>query len=177
MANTYTLIQATTVGSGGQSSISFNSIPQTYTDLKLVYSLRTSVAGNTDAIALTINGSTSNLSGKFMFFNGFTGGTFNASSAVSGQEGGFINGNTSTTGAFSNVELYFPEYTSSTTPKTFTVDSTQEKAATGTNSMYMGLFGNMWNPGTQAGITSIVLTPGASLLQHSTAYLYGISKS
>jgi len=36
MANTLKKIQTVTVGSGGAASIEFTSIPQTYTDLKLV---------------------------------------------------------------------------------------------------------------------------------------------
>ena len=40
MAVTYKLIETVTVGSGGAASIEFSSIPQTYTDLKVVYSLR-----------------------------------------------------------------------------------------------------------------------------------------
>jgi hypothetical protein len=38
MAATYKLIETVTVGSGGAANIEFTSIPQTYTDLKLVIS-------------------------------------------------------------------------------------------------------------------------------------------
>ena len=44
MANTYELISSVTVGAGGTTSVSFASIPQTYTDLKLVGSARGSRA-------------------------------------------------------------------------------------------------------------------------------------
>ena len=48
MANTFKKIQTVTVGSGGAASIDFTSIPQTYTDLKIVLSARTNRANATD---------------------------------------------------------------------------------------------------------------------------------
>jgi hypothetical protein len=42
----YNLIATTTVGSGGAASIDFTGIPQTYTDLFLVSSLRSNAAVN-----------------------------------------------------------------------------------------------------------------------------------
>ena len=50
MANTYELIASSTVGAGGASSIDFNSIPNTYTDLLVKLSGRSSTGYN----ALTI---------------------------------------------------------------------------------------------------------------------------
>jgi len=40
MANTYTLIASSTVGSGGAATVSFSSITATYTDLCLLASVR-----------------------------------------------------------------------------------------------------------------------------------------
>ncbi len=40
MPNTMTLIASAVLSSGDQASVTFNSIPQTYTDLKLVCSVR-----------------------------------------------------------------------------------------------------------------------------------------
>ena len=45
MADTYTLISSVTVGAGGASSIDFTSIPATYTDLLVKFSLRTDFNG------------------------------------------------------------------------------------------------------------------------------------
>ncbi len=46
MASTMVALQTVTVGAGGSASISFSSIPQTYTDLKLVISPRNTAANN-----------------------------------------------------------------------------------------------------------------------------------
>jgi hypothetical protein len=46
MANTFELITSSTVGSGGAASITFTAIPQTYTDLKILYSTRNSGSGD-----------------------------------------------------------------------------------------------------------------------------------
>ena len=57
--NTLVKIQTVTVGSGGASSIDFTSIPQTYTDLCLVYSARLTTTDTN--WRLKINGSASSI--------------------------------------------------------------------------------------------------------------------
>ena len=49
MANTYTLIASSTVGSGGAANIEFTSIPATYTDLLIKMSARAATGGDTFA--------------------------------------------------------------------------------------------------------------------------------
>jgi len=59
------LITSVTVGSGGAASVTLpatGTIPQTYTDLKLVYSARATVAGTQEFINISFNGNTSNYS-------------------------------------------------------------------------------------------------------------------
>ena len=46
MPNTMTLISSSTVGSGGTASISFSSIPNTYTDLVVKLSVRSTASTN-----------------------------------------------------------------------------------------------------------------------------------
>jgi hypothetical protein len=59
MANTYQIINKVIL-TGSQSSITFSSIPQTYTDLKVVMSWRNIADGNEQSNAhLTFNGTTS----------------------------------------------------------------------------------------------------------------------
>jgi len=56
-ASSYESIQTVTVGSGGQASISFTSIPSTYKHLQLRYIARASSA---DLVVFRVNGSTGN---------------------------------------------------------------------------------------------------------------------
>lgn len=177
MATTYVQIGSTvTVGAGGQAAIDFTSIPSAYTDLLLVHSSRVNDAGNAD---MSIQ------------FNSDTGAVYsfrrlNASgSAASSDAGslnalfglaGLANGTSSTASTFGNSYVYIPNYTS-TVAKSWSYDSVVEtNAATGNN---LALGACIWNPSTQAAITSIKLRAysGSNILEHSTATLYGISKS
>jgi hypothetical protein len=72
----YKFIASTTVGSGGSATIDFTDIPQTYTDLLLVSSLRTDAAVNYQTSRMKINGSTSNMTAKDL--NGAGGGAGSA---------------------------------------------------------------------------------------------------
>ena len=54
----YNLIATTTVGSSGAASIVFSGIPQTYTDLKIVTSMRSNYSGIQDDCVLEFNGLT-----------------------------------------------------------------------------------------------------------------------
>lgn len=167
MANTYTLINSVTVGSGGQSSIDFISIPQTYTDLKIVVSGRGATAGIT--LVGAINGSTSNFTTKYLYGDGSTANTSSASSSFWGNVGN----SAYTASTFGSTEIYIPNYTSSK-QKSFGIDSTTENNATVST---LAMWANLWNQ--TSAITSISLTIFSSInfVQYSTAYLYGISNA
>jgi hypothetical protein len=66
MANTYEAIATVEVGSGGAANIEFTSIPATYTDLKVVCSLRGTYAGITDDVNVYFNGTNTNRSAKLL---------------------------------------------------------------------------------------------------------------
>jgi hypothetical protein len=169
MANTYTLIASSTVGSGGASSIDFTSIPGTYTDLLLAYSLRTTYAADAGTAFVSFNSSTTSFTGKALYGDGSAAFSYN-----SGRHSGTIPGATSTANTFSNTFLYIPNYTSSNN-KSFSVDSVMENNATYSIQEFNG---NLWS--NSAAITSITLivtgSPGV-IAQYSTAYLYGIKNS
>jgi hypothetical protein len=166
MPNTYTLIERISVGAAGASSITFTSIPQTYTDLKIVFSGRADAAQT--PIIGAINGSTSNFTLRYLYGDG--AGAYSANSTTSFF--GNINPNNYTASTFSSTEIYIPNYTSSSA-KSFSVDSTTENNAT---SSIMAMWSGLWNQ--TAAITSITITVngGANFVQYSTAYLYGIAK-
>lgn len=168
MANTYTLIASSTVGSGGASNIDFTSIPSTYTDLAVNLSARSST---TEAVVLLgFNNSTSNFTSKLLYGDGSSPGTASYSSPESRAMS--MTYSTQTSNTFSNGTLYIPNYTSSNY-KSWTSDSTQE--TNGTLS-YFFAFGGLWS--STSAINRVTLTPiGGTFAQYSTAYLYGIKNS
>jgi hypothetical protein len=166
MANTLKKIQTVTVGSGGASSIDFTSIPQTYTDLKIVVSLRTNSAG-TEAVMIEFNGSSANLSGRRLTGDGGSAGSdtlTNIRFAICTAA--------DTASVFSNGEFYIPNYTSTTTNKSVSVDGVNER--NGSNAV-QSLVAGLWS--NTAAITSIKLlgNSSGSFVEYSTATLYGVA--
>ena len=176
MANTYTLIASSTIGAGGASSITFNSIPSTYTDLKVVASTRNTATNTLGLLPIRFNGSSSSLSSIVLYGFGSNQGSGSYNS-VSYAIWGYTNGATSTSSVFASTEFYIPNYTSSNY-KSVSVDSVNENNATdGRQSLTAGLWSNT------AAITSITLDAldggagAVNFVQYSTAYLYGIKNS
>jgi hypothetical protein len=167
MANTFKKIQTVTVGSGGAASIQFTSIPQTYTDLKIVVSCRTNRADVKDYIAVRPNGSTSNDSSRTLSGDG--------SSASSDTESAVIlvatTGGTATASVFGNADIYIPNYTSANN-KSIYMDGVGENNATESRAQ---LSAGLWADTTA--ISSLDLVPfiGTLFSQYSTATLYGIA--
>ena len=166
MANTYTLIASNTVGSGGASSVTFSSIPSTYTDLLVTCSVRMNASSS--PFYLYFNASTSNYTDKRLTGNGTAASSSSSSSARVGN----YNGTDTTANTFSSHSIYIPNYASSNY-KSVSVDSVSENNAT---AAFAQLLADLWSD--TAAITSIKLEEGsASFVQYSTFYLYGISKS
>jgi len=171
MANTYVKIGSTVnVGLLGAATISFSSIPATYTDLKVVLSVRSDrISADQDSLLVSFNGSTSNFTNKSL-----EGGTVTTVSSFSSARFlGSINDTNNTASVFSSVELYVPNYASSSF-KSFSTDSAMENNS---NFYYLDLTAGLWSD--TSAITSITFTTGASrnFVQYSTASLYGILKN
>jgi hypothetical protein len=170
MANTMTLISSVTVGSGGQTSIVFSSIPATYTDLLLKVSARTNASGAIyDDIFLTVNGQSAQQWREIYTINGSsaTSSTSTAFALVSDATGA-----SATASTFSNSEFYIPNYTS-TGIKSISSDTVTENNATAAN---LNLAANTVTNG--AAISSITLAAsGNTFQQYSNFYLYGIKNS
>jgi hypothetical protein len=163
------LITSVTVGSGGAASVTLpatGTIPQTYTDLKVVATARSTRSGSVDDLVIRFNGSSSNYTGRRLYGSG--------SSAVSDtltDIRGFATGAGTTASTFSNTEFYIPNYTSSNTFKSVSVDAVNENNAT---ESYSGLVAGLWS--NNSAITTItLLANNGNLVEGSTFYLYGIS--
>jgi len=176
MANTMTLIASSTVGAGGASSINFTSIPGTYTDLQVVWSLRSnSTSGNFEYFLFQFNGDdAANYSSRAVgaTSSAYSGTRSSENYIYAGTSSSGANGANDTGSVFSNGNIYIPNYRSSN-QKSTSIDTVVENNATVGN---MALSAGIWT-GT-ATIASIKMMPnGFSWVQYSTAYLYGISKS
>ena len=171
MSTNMTLITSVTVGSGGAASVTLpatGTIPQTYTDLKMVYSVRATTAGTQNFIKVSFNGSTSSYSLRSLQGDGVAA----SSNAWNFQWIGYAVGSTATANTFSSGEMYVPNYTSSNV-KSFSNDNVAELNGLNAQSL---LAANLWSA-TPAAITTIQLTMegGDSFVEGSTFYLYGIS--
>ena len=169
MANeTYTLIQKTTVGSGGAASIEFTSIPQTFTDLVVRSSLRSDQANLYGSSTISLNNSTANFTYRFVYGEGATAASFSGSTNLSADQ----NGDTATANTFSNFDMYIPNYTSSNY-KSISQDSVTENNGT---TAYAELGALLWS--NTAAITSIKLSPASTKVwkQYSSVSLYGVAK-
>ena len=148
-----------------QASITFSDIPQTYTDLYLVFSLRGSAADSARSLFLSINSSASNFTGRYL--QGLGSG-----SGISGTLARYIGaipaaGSTSLT--FGNGAVYFPNYTASVN-KSFSADTVSENNAT---LALQELNAGLWSQTTAISSLSIANDSG-NLVQYSSATLYGI---
>jgi hypothetical protein len=148
------------------STITFSSIPQGYTDLKVVVSARTTRTSNSqDWVKISFNGVTTNLSERTLYGDGSTTGSYTDTLVYGGTTSDAATANT-----FGSTEFYIPNYAGNTN-KSISVDGVSENNATlVTTTLTAGL----WS--STAAITSITLAPytGPNFVANTTATLYGI---
>jgi hypothetical protein len=167
MPNTYKKIASAVVGSGGSNTITFTSIPQTYTDIKIVVSGRlTDNNGQTwSDYALKFNSSNANYNGKYLYGSG--------TAALSGSDSSYINARTNAAGQTANIfgstEFYIPNYTGSQY-KSVSIDTVSENNHATSITMMVA---SLWSS-TDA-ITRIDLVGlFGNFAQYTTATIYGI---
>jgi hypothetical protein len=167
---------AQVVGAGGSPTITFSSIPATYTDLVMYVSVRTS--GTTGPagigrIKVQINSLTTGYSNSLLYNI-----SSDAPAAATGTDQItflYAASTPSPSTSFSNNTLYFCNYSSTTLPKTVSSDSGTEYliANGGVRALNAG-----YHTTTDA-ISSLTINiaDAADFVQHSTAYLYGVSNA
>lgn len=172
MATTYTAI-ASQILSTTAASVTFSSIPGTYTDLVLKVSSRTNGATTSQSVTINFNGSVTGYSLTWIVADG---GTTPASARYSsiGQSYPFYSDSASaTTNTFGSADIYIPNYTAAINKAISSISAT-ENNATGSGTAYLHATGSLWQ--NTAAITSIVLAPGAgSFISGSRFDLYGIT--
>jgi hypothetical protein len=154
------------------AQIVFSDIPQTYTDLWLVVSVRSGNGGNGDfTLNFNTNGSPTNSFRNFQAGAGATSTTQNAFSATT------IIGSVpqaSNSSVFSNTSIKIVDYALTTDKIVFVQDGTNYNA-TSNGGLASAAFRVV---ATASPITSITLSDAAvtNFTQNSTATLYGILK-
>ena len=171
--NTYTLISSNVLSTSA-ASVTFASIPSTYTDLVLRMSVRTDQAGNfTSAGYVRFNSdSASNYSLTELYGDGSVGYPARQSSSTYGwwsYQGFNAAGTTSNT--FTHVEMYVPSYTVSQN-KPFSSISAGENNAT---TAILDNVALQWR--NTAAVSSIFVGNTANFVSGSSFYLYGIKNS
>lgn len=146
-------------------TVNFTNIPQNYTDLLLVGSIRfTSLGGDN---YLTFNNSSTLGSGTYL--QGADGGPYTG--RINPTDGVFIgqtNGSNDVASTFSNIEVYIPNYASNIFKSTISTSFRENN----NNTSYTVMPGaGLWR--SNAPIRSMFLY---SLAQHSSLTLYGISR-
>jgi hypothetical protein len=169
MANTFELISAYTA-TGSVSSITFSSIPSTFTDLCLKVSPKGTSSNVFINCKLAFNGVESFFTQRAIYGNGSSAASYSRSDNLNMFLSTAAN-NTSNT--FANAEIYIPNYASSSVNKSFSIDDVTEYNAA---ESYAQLHAGLWS--STAPITSITMTPqSGSFAIYSTAYLYGVKNA
>ena len=171
MANTFELIASSTVGSGGAASITFSSIPSTYTDLIVQISGRSTVAQLGASLYMRFNGGSTTNTIRNIYGNGSSAASQTQSDAWSGID---VDGASASANVFANTQIYFPNYAGSTN-KSWSAESVIENNAT---SAYCEMAAGLW--ANTAAITQIAFTienASGNWAQYSTAYLYGVKNA
>jgi hypothetical protein len=167
MPNTYELIASSTVSGATAASIDFTSIPSTYTDLCLKYSVRSNNSGAA-GIYITLNGS-GTYTNKYLEGAGSGTPTSGSISRYLGVEQ--LSSYTAST--FGSGEIYLPTYTASQA-HSMSVDNVTENNST---QSYADLVTNVFSATTAINSVSIALDGGRLFVQYSTAYLYGVKNA
>jgi hypothetical protein len=169
MANTYVLIEAKTLSSNTES-LTFTSIPQTYTDLIIKVSARSTANRGASGVNIEFNGlGSSNFNGVRAYGTGTSTGSYS-----SGNFAFAANGAPTTASTFNNGEIYIMNYAGNTNKSFSDDDVTENMHQEGIMTFNAGLWNNT------AAITSLTFrtdTVGESLVSGSTFYLYGIKNS
>ena len=178
MANTYILISSTTLTSTA-TSVTFSSIPSTYTDLVLRASARSTFTSNAypNSFYFRINSDATALySGTNILQQDASIFSLRTSGAGSTWFDSFtINSNSSTANTFSNTEFYIPSYTASQNKPIANFGIAENNS---TIEQIVGVTAGLYR--STSAINSITFTlagPAGSFMADSSFYLYGIKNS
>ncbi len=164
-------IYTQTIASGSVYSVTFNNIPQTFTDLMLDVSYRTTGSNAFESLTGSFNLASDSLHST-SYIQGYSGSPSSGRSSGLGYFNfGYTSGGGSATATFGNAQIYIPNYTSSNY-KAVMCESTQENNST--SNYVLTITANLWR--NTAAITQIQIASTGILAANSTISLYGITK-
>lgn len=157
---------------GSQQTIDFGNIPQIYSDLKMVASVR-NTSTSTQQFYITINGSGGagpTIANTYLVGTGTASGTFASTGAAALWEVGYQDG-TSTANTYANIEFYAPDYRNGIA-KSFIVDSVGENIGSAARQNLSAHYLSLTAP-----VTSVqIISAGNNFSANSTVSLYGINR-
>ena len=183
MANTYKIIDSITATGG--TSVSFTSIPQTYTDLVILISAKSTYTGGGGSLSFSIsfNSNTTNYNSRSlqMYASASIANNNDTTLTLGGITGGWIRGIgttsfSATTSTYSNSKIYIPGYTSSNNKSFWAECTAEDNAGSGTSANSIVMHSGQW--ANSAAITDIAFgLELGTFVSPSTFYLYGIKNS
>lgn len=174
----YDSIATTTVGAGGASTVTFSSIPSTYTHLQVRYIARSNRATSNDGLILSINSDTtsSNYACHGLFGDGTSASAFaetsSAPNTFNGMKVSTITGSTGLSSSFASGVVDILDYTN--TSKNTTVRTLYGFDTNGSPYQEVGINSGLWL--NTAAITSIRFNTygGTAFPQYTQFALYGV---
>ena len=171
-STSYESIATVTVGSGGTSSVTFSSIPQTYTHLQLRAIARCTDASKDTNVYMQINGDTAtNYSQHGLYGDGATASSYGVANDSNPPVFRTSSGN-SAANTFGVGILDILDYSNTNKYKTNRILTGHDENGTGG---YIFLFSTLWR--STSAVTSLYITGTTALTQYSSFALYGIKGS
>jgi hypothetical protein len=169
MPQAFTLIQSLNTNSGAASAFNFTSIPNTYTDLYMTFTMQATSSSPQSVLQVTFSGGAGYITQKLGGQAGTTPGA-SGNSGLSALYQGNINASTGST--FGYADWYIPNYSGSTRKSYY---GTASGVGNGQTVYINWVSGH--STGTSA-ISSITITNEyGNWAQYCTANLYGITKA
>lgn len=170
MAATFVPIQSVTLASSA-ASVTFSAIPQTYTDLVVRWSDRSSDSTNSDYITINGVGGTS-YSHTRLGSNGSAASSARASNAPLIQSVATLTGSDFTANVFSSHEIYIPNYAGGAYKPASLIGTTENNVSTSYMYATAGL------ASITDAVTSVkIAAQSGNYVAGSTFHLYGIKNS
>ena len=183
MATTMKLIAKQTLGSN-TATVTFSSIPATYTDLYVAFTWRSTAAGS--GAGLRFNSDTgSNYSYRGVRCEGSTVESFNSATWTTNFGTAYdefifwgVTTSAHTSNTFASGGIYIPNYAGSTN-KSISIDTVGESNSSTVNSIYSvaGLWSNTSAISTITFIVDPYASGSPSIASGSSFFLYGITKA